>query len=69
MALNQVPYRRGLPSILKAVKRILILLAEFITIIEQILPPEQMTYVNALKIACEEFQANVSNPDAGDPLP
>lgn len=69
MPLTQVPYRRGLPSILKYVKRILSLLTEFIVIILEILPEDQHIYVTNLKTACDEFVVNVGQPDAGDPLP
>lgn len=69
MALNRVPYRRGLPTMHRLVKLICRLIVEYYDIIVQIIPENQIVYVDALNVACANFVNHVDNPDAGDPLP
>lgn len=55
----RVPYRRGVPTILRLLRIICRILLEFRPVVIKYLTPEQMVFWDGLMTACELFQENI----------
>jgi len=61
------PYRTGIPTILKALTIICLMISTYRHVMEGILTEGQMVYVTALEQACNDFKLNVPNHRPYDP--
>lgn len=65
--MSHIPYRTGIPSILRYLNFICKLLVAFRPVVAAFLTSEQLGFWDALLEACEAFRENVPNPRPGDP--
>lgn len=64
--MSHIPYRTGIPSILKLLHKICQLLVAFRPVVALFLTEGQMEKWDALLVACEAFRETVPNPRPGD---
>lgn len=60
------PYRTGIPSILKLLKVVCLLITKYDSVVRTFLTTEKLVYWDALEQACHDFVLNIPHPNIGD---
>lgn len=60
--MSQIPYRTGITTVKKLLRKICDILITYNTVIKSVTPANKHIYIDALMQACEDFITEVPNP-------